>query len=469
MESQGEIKDMVRLAVIILAAGKGTRMKSGRVKMLHLLSGSPMLRYTIDCARDLKAQKVIVVIGHQSKEVKRSFQGEEIGFCLQERQMGTGDAVRCAQKMMKKFSGTVLILCGDVPLTKPETLKRLIELHDFFHATITILTTRVSDPAGYGRVVRNRKGKVVRIVEEKDASSREKRITEINSGIYCMDADYLFKALSGIQKENAQGEYYLTDVVDMAVKERKKVEALITDDPDEVMGINDRTDLANADRIMRERINTGLMKAGVTMINPAVTYIDKGVKIGKDTTIYPNCVIQGKTIIGENCVIETGSTIADAEIGNEVVVKSCSIITKSRIKDRASIGPFAHLRPDTYLEEGVKIGNFVEVKKSRIGKGSKASHLSYIGDTTMGEGVNVGAGTITCNYDGKKKHPTHIEDRVFIGSDTQFIAPVKIGKDSIIGAGSTITRNVPPFSLAVSRARQVNYKRIFDKKEKKKG
>jgi bifunctional UDP-N-acetylglucosamine pyrophosphorylase/glucosamine-1-phosphate N-acetyltransferase len=460
---------MKRLAVIILAAGMGKRMKSKRVKVLHHLSGSPMLRYTVGLAKDLKSEKVIVVIGHQSEEVKNVFQREGIDFCLQEKQLGTGDAVRCTREVLKKFSGTVLILCGDAPLIKRETVKRLIESHHASRSKVTLLTTCMANPAGYGRVVRDKKGRVVRIVEEKDASEREKRIPEINTGIYCMEADFLFRALPRIRKENAQAEYYLTDVVSMAVRERKKVSALVVGDPDEVMGINDRVDLAKADRIMRERINTELMRGGVTIIDPDVTYIDKGVEIGKDTVIYPNSVIQGNTIIGESCLIESGSMIVDSEIGSNVVVRSCSIITKSRIKDQASIGPFAHLRPETHLEEGVKIGNFVEVKKSKIGKGSKASHLSYIGDTTMGEGVNVGAGTITCNYDGKKKHPTYIEDRVFIGSDTQLIAPVTIGKDSLIGAGSTITRNVPPYSLAVSRSKQINYKKVFHKKGEKKG
>ena len=458
----------MRLAVIILAAGKGKRMKSRKVKMLHLLSGSPMLRYTVDLASRLKAERAIVVIGHQGEELKRIFHGEGIEFCLQEKQLGTGDAVRCAQNILKDFSGTVLILCGDVPLTRLETLKQLIELHTFSRATVTVLTTMVKDPAGYGRIVRNKRGTVVRIVEEKDTSKRERIISEINSGIYCIEKNFLFQALPGIKKENAQAEYYLTDVLSMAARERKKVSALIAVDPDEVMGINDRADLAKAERIMRERINTDLMREGVTIVDPASTYIDKGVTIGKDTIIYPNCIIQGHTVIGENCTIESGVTIIDSKTGSEVVVKSCSVITKCTIGNRVSIGPFAHLRPETHLEERVKIGNFVEVKKSRIGKGSKASHLSYIGDTTMGEGVNVGAGTITCNYDGEKKHHTHIEDRVFIGSDTQFIAPVRIGKDSVIGAGSTITRSVPPFSLAVSRARQVNYKRVFIKRGEKK-
>jgi len=266
-----------------------------------------------------------------------------------------------------------------------------------------------------------------------------------------------------------QAEYYLTDVVSMAVREKKKVSAMIVEEPDEVMGINNRADLAKAERIMRERTNTHLMKEGVTIVDPSAAYIDRGVKIGRDTIIYPNCIIQGNTSIGEECVIESSSVIKDSKIGSKVVIKHCSIITGCTIKDRVNIGPFAHLRPESFLEEGVKIGNFVEVKKSRIGRDSKASHLSYIGDTTMGKEVNVGAGTITCNYDGKKKHHTHIEDRVFVGSDTQFIAPVRIGKDSVIGAGSTITKNVPPHSLAVSRVRQINYKKVFDKKGGKKG
>lgn len=461
------MKKESRLAVIILAAGKSKRMNSKKVKVLHLLSGSPILKYPIDLARELKAERILVVIGYQSEEVKGIFKGEDIRFCLQKEQLGTADAVKCTFEELKDFSGTVLIISGDTPLVKLETLKELLELHLSTKSSITILSAVLENPEGYGRIIRDKKGSVKRIVEEKDATDKEKKITEISSGIYCMEKEDLFNILPQVERENAQSEYYLPDVVNLAVKERKKVTALITEDSEEIIGINDRTDLAKAEKIMQERINLQLMKEGVTLIDPAVTYIGKDVKIGRDSIIYPNCIIQGCTAIGEDCIIEPYSFITDSKIGKRVVVKSNSVISKATIGDGVQIGPFAHLRPETILEEGVKIGNFVEVKKSKIGRRSKAAHLSYIGDTTMGEDVNVGAGTITCNYDGKKKHHTFIEDRVFIGSDTQFIAPVKIGKDSIIGAGSTITRDVPPNSLAVSRAKQINYKRVFKEKDNK--
>jgi len=467
-ESQGKMKRIKELAIIILAAGKGKRMQSRLVKVLHRIAGLPMLCYPINAALALGAEKVIVVTGHQGERVKCIFGDEEIEYAFQKWQLGTGDAVRATEERLRDFVGNVLILCGDVPLIKVETLQRLVQFHDSSRSKVTVLTTRMSDATGYGRVVRDRSGGVVKIVEERDAGKKEKKITEINTGIYCMDAGFLFKALSEIGKENAQDEYYLTDVAAVAVRDGIKVSGLLVKDAEEVMGINDLIDLARADRIMRQRINSELMKKGVTLIDPETVYIDRDVKIGRDTVIYPACFIEGTTTVGEGCVIESGAMIVDSEIGNHVKVKSYSVIAESKVKDGASVGPFAHLRPGTVLEEAVKVGNFVEVKKSTIGKGSKASHLSYIGDTTMGEDVNVGAGTITCNYDGNKKHPTHIEDRVFIGSDTQFIAPVRVGRDSIIGAGSTITRNVPPGSLAVSRARQKNYKRVFAKKPMKK-
>ena len=462
----GKGNELVKsLAVIILAAGKGTRMKSDLVKILHPIAGTPMLALTLDLARSFRPDRLVVVVGSQRNLVREQFGAEDLLFVDQEEQLGTGHAVLTAGPALKDFQGTVLILCADVPLLSEETVKKFIKAHEEGLNTLSVLTTCLENPSGYGRVFRGEKGQLLRIVEEKDLRAGEETIREINTGIYCIEAPFLFSALLGLSDQNAQKEYYLTDIVAKASSQGKKAAAYLTEDPREVMGINTRLDLAKANQYLRHKIAERHMLEGVTLIDPQTTYIDHQVEIGRDTVLYPNCYLLGKTSLGKNCLIEPGCKITDTQVGNFVTIKASSVVSESIIEDRVEVGPFAHLRPLTVLREGSRIGNFVEVKKSVIGKGTKANHLSYLGDATVGEKVNIGAGTIFCNYDGRKKHPTLIEDGVFVGSNTELVAPIKIGRNAIIGAGSTITKEVPPDHLAVSRARQVNYKRRSRRKD----
>ena len=452
---------MNKLAIIILAAGKGTRMKSNVVKVLHPLAGLPMISYPVQAAQLLAPEKLVVVVGHQGENVKKSLSSEGISIVRQEEQLGSGHAVAVTEDALRTFAGTVLIMCGDVPLIRVETLRHFLQRHVESRAVVSVLTVVLEDPAGYGRVVRNESGAIRAIVEHRDATEAVKAIREINTGIYCCEASFLYPALKKIGRDNDQGEYYLPDIIALAVKEGKSAFAVITDDFQEVKGINDRIELAEADQAMRQRILKRHMLEGVSIIDPGSTYIDFGVSIGQDTVIHPNTSIRGTSAIGSNCSIDMNCIITNSVIGNGVHIKPSSVIDESHISDSVTIGPFAHLRPQTYVEEGGRIGNFVEVKKSRVGKRSKANHLTYIGDSTIGEGVNIGAGTITCNYDGTTKHPTIIEDGVFVGSNTSLVAPIKVGKDAVIGAGSTITKDVPPGALAVERSRQHIYEQWF--------
>ena len=446
---------MEDLSTIILAAGKGTRMKSDLVKVLHPLLGVPMLSYPIDLSLNgINSGKTIVVVGYQGEKIRAHFIDDRLTFVDQGDPIGTGHAVLCTEDHLKGFKGRVLILCGDVPLLKRDTVRRFIDAHKSSGSTITVMTAILEDPAGYGRIVRMDGGLIRRIVEEKDASPPEMAIREVNAGIYCVDSPFLFEALRRVSTDNAQGEYYLTDIVAIANQQGKRAYGFAVEDPTEVMGINTRVDLAKADEILRNELLTQMMLDGVTIVDPKTTYIDKTVRVGRDTTIYPNCYLQGETIIGERCIVEPNSQITDSKISGDVVIKTSSVIAESTIEDGASIGPFARLRPGTVVKRTARIGNFVEVKKSVIGEGSKANHLTYLGDTTVGKGVNVGAGTITCNYDGKKKHPTVIEDDVFVGSNVELVAPVTVKKGSTIGAGSTITKDVPEDALAISRSKQ---------------
>jgi len=445
------------IATIILAAGKGTRMKSDLVKVLHPILGLPMLSYPVELSlNEIEAEKTIMVVGHQADQIKKRFEDPRIDFVLQDEQLGTGHAVLQALPLLHGFTGTVLILCGDVPLVKAETLRCFIDTFSRNDSTLAVLTAVVKDPYGYGRIIRGPEGWLERIVEEKDASDEERLIREINTGIFCVRSTFLIEGLREIGKENAQGEYYLTDLVEVARKRDLRCSAHMVADPVEVMGINTRVDLATASEALRQEKIKELMLAGVTIIDPRTTYLDRTVEIGKDTTLYPNCTLQGKTRIGERCVIEPNSKISDTEIGDAVTIRSYSVITESRIEDEATIGPFAHLRPLSEVKAKAKIGNFVEVKKSIIGKGSKANHMAYIGDSLIGEEVNIGAGTITCNYDGFEKHQTIIGDRVFVGSNVELVAPVKVGSRSSIGAGTTVTKDVPEGALAISRVKQKN-------------
>lgn len=450
---------MPPLAIIILAAGKGTRMKSDLAKVLHPLAGFPMLGLVLNVARRLQPEKLLVVIGFQKELIREKFTTPDINFVDQDEQLGTGHAVLMATPKLKGFRGPILILSGDVPLLKEETLRKLIKFHEENQHILSVLTTRLENPQGYGRILRNKEGQIQRIIEEKDLLPGEESGGEVNAGIYCVEAEFLFAALPSLSDQNAQKEYYLTDIVEKAVKQNKKVGAFLVAESSEVMGINTRQDLARASQILRERIGEQHMLAGVTLIDPQNTYIDYGVQIGRDTVIYPNCYLMGETSLGQNCVVEPGCKIIDTKIGNFVTIKASSVVSESILEDRVEVGPFAHLRPQTVLKEGARIGNFVEVKKSTIGKETKANHLSYLGDATLGERVNVGAGTITCNYDGKRKNPTYIEDEVFIGSNTALVAPIRIGQKALIGAGSTITKEVPAETMAVARAKQVHYPR----------
>ena len=434
-------------------------MRSDLVKVLHPLLGVPMLFYNVDLALEgIEAEKTVVVVGHQADRIQGLFKDRSVQFVFQKEQLGTGHAVLQTLPFFEGFEGAVLILCGDVPLVKVETLRSFIDAFHLNRPVLSVMTVAVKDPFGYGRILHNRDGWLERIVEEKDATADERKVGEINTGIYCIDAAFLRGGLKEIGRENAQGEYYLTDLVHIAGRKGLKCSAYQVKDPIEVMGINTRVDLAIANEVLRQEKMKALMLSGVTVVDPKTTYADKRVEVGKDTVLYPNCFLQGRTRVGEGCIIESNTMISDTIVGNEVIIRSNSVIEESKIEDRAIIGPFAHLRPFSEIRTNAKIGNFVEVKKSVIGKGTKANHLAYIGDSTLGEDVNIGAGTITCNYDGFEKHQTIIGDRVFVGSNVELVAPVKVGNDASIGAGATVTKDVPEGALAISRVPQKNIK-----------
>lgn len=440
-------------AAVILAAGKGTRMKSALPKVLQPIGGQPMLHYPLQAARQAGFDQLTVVVGHQAEKVRQTFADEKIYWVEQTEQLGTGHALLCAAESLAGFSGTLLLLCGDVPLLQAEALQQMQKFHYHEKAAVTVLTAEMSNPTGYGRVIRDGE-QVLQIVEEKDATTQQRQVTEINTGTYLFDAEFVFSALKSLKTDNAQGEYYLTDVLAAAVTAGKKTRAICVSDPTEVMGINDRCQLAEAEAVLRWRVNTELMQSGVSMIDPTTVYVEPTVKIGADTVLHPNVQLRGTTKIGQNCTVESGVVVVDSSVADGVHLKAGSAIEESQIGPDCKIGPMAHLRPGTVLTGNNKIGNFVEIKKSFFGEGSQSSHLTYIGDAEVGRKVNFGCGTITCNYDGTNKHQTTIEDDVFIGSDVQFVAPVRIGRNSLIGAGSTITKDVPPDSLALSRSEQ---------------
>jgi bifunctional UDP-N-acetylglucosamine pyrophosphorylase/glucosamine-1-phosphate N-acetyltransferase len=454
-------------AAVILAAGRGTRMKSTLPKVLHAVAGLPMALYPGRLVRALGCAPAVLVVGHGAAAVEAALAGEDLRFALQEEQLGTGHALLCAREQLAGFSGTLLLLCGDVPLLREETLVRLLAFHQAQAAAVTVLTAEMADPHGYGRIVRDGE-EVLRIVEEKDASPKEKAIREVNTGIYAFEAPFVFEALGAVGRDNAQGEYYLTDVLALARAAGRKVCALAAGDPEETMGINDRVQLARAGALMRRRINAGLMRAGVTLVDPETAYIEPQVRLGEDTVVHPGVHLRGATVIGRDCVLEPGVVVTDCIVGDRVRLRAGSVAEGSEIGAGSAIGPMAHLRPGTVLAGENKIGNFVETKKARLGRKSQASHLTYIGDAEVGERVNFGCGTITCNYDGVHKHQTTIGDDVFIGSDVQFVAPVSIGSGSLIGAGSTITRDVPAGALALSRCEQKNIEGWVAKKRGKK-
>ena len=445
------------LYVVILAAGKGTRMKSARPKVLHELAGRSIIEHVLSTVDGLRAAASVVVIGHGADQMRAALASRPaLEFVVQSPQLGTGHALMQAAPALKGKSGTVLLVYGDVPLLQTNTLLRLVEHHRSRKAAATVLTMELPEPYGYGRIVRDKKGQIARIVEERDASAEHHKIREVNSGIYCFDLKPLFGALDQLAADNAQGEYYLTDLVSIYRQKKLRVETMELESPDELRGVNSRVDLAELGATIRARKNREVMFGGVTLEDPATTYIDTQVTIGADTIIGPGVLLQGATTIGEGCRIHAGCRLTDATIGDRVTVLDHSIIVESKAAAGAKIGPLAHIRPQSEIAEDAHVGNFVELKKTKLGRGSKANHLAYLGDATIGEKANIGAGTITCNYDGVNKHPTVIEDGAFIGSDSQLIAPVTIGKGAYVGAGSSISKDVPADALAVARARQEN-------------
>lgn len=443
---------MKRAAAVILAAGKGKRMHSSRPKVLHELAGKPLVQYVAEAALAAGLAPVVVVIGHGGEEVQGAL-GEGFLYAWQKEQLGTGHAVMQAMEVLPPEVEQVVVLAGDVPLLTATTVQGLVEEFTKAQAKGAVLTACLADPSGYGRVVRQGDRLVARIVEHGDASPEELAIQEVNSGIYCFERAALAECLQALRPDNVQGEYYLTDVVQLMGRRDWPVVAYRVEDPQEIMGINNRVQLAEAESIMRRRLNTKLMLAGVTMIDPSTTYIDAGVEIGQDTVIHPFTILRGKTRIGRGCTVGPQVNLRDTTLGDEVEIRY-TVAEEAKIGDQAKIGPFAYLRPGTVLGRGVKVGDFVEIKESFIDEGSKVPHLTYIGDAVIGKSVNVGAGTITCNYDGQQKHQTVIEDGVFIGSNSNLVAPIKIGANAYVAAGSTLTSDVPAESLAVARERQ---------------
>ena len=450
------------LETLILAAGKGTRMKSKLPKVLHKVGGKPMIQHVIDAARGAGSSREVVVIGSGAALVKKTIQNVE--FVLQEEQLGTGHAVLSAKENFKESEGTVLILCGDTPLLTSKLLKNFTAAHDASKCAATVLTAKMPNATGYGRIIRDTDGTFKKIVEEKDATDLEKKIHEVNAGVYCFDVKKLFGALEKVNNDNAQGEYYLPDALTILLDAGEKIGAFRADYADETIGINSRVQLAAADKVFRMKKNNELMDEGVTILDPNTTFIDIDVKIGQDTIIHPNTYIEGNTTIGEDCTIGPNIRFVNMKVGNKVTAHF-SYCHEAEICDGVTLGPYVHLRPGTTIGENVKIGNFVEVKNSVVGEGSKLPHLQYIGDTDMGSGVNVGCGTVTCNYDGKKKYRTTIGDNAFIGCNTNLVAPVKVEDGAYIAAGSTITKDVPKDNLAIARARQTNIE-VWDDKRK---
>jgi bifunctional UDP-N-acetylglucosamine pyrophosphorylase / glucosamine-1-phosphate N-acetyltransferase len=456
------------VVALILTAGKGKRMKSSVPKVLHPILGQPIINYVIEEVKKISPEKTVLVVGYGSDDVKKALKSDQLSYVSQSRQLGTAHAVMSSRRVLDGYDGTVVILYGDSPLIRHETLSKFINTHKKAKSLLSILTAKVSNPYGYGRIIRNGRGRLTSIVEEKDATPEQRSLNEINSGIYCVETSFLWKALDQIDKKNNQKEFYLTDIVGIASTSGVKVNGFNLNDEEEIMGINNRVELSHAEELLRKRINEKLMLSGVTILDPEQTYISPQVSIGKDSVIYPQSFIYGKTKIGKRCKIGPSVWIEDTEIKNDSTIKFSSYIEKSLIGANVMIGPFAHLRPYSELMDGAKIGNFVEIKKSKIGNSSKVQHLSYVGDATVGKRVNIGAGTITCNYDGLHKYQTIIEDDVFIGSDTMLVAPVKLGRGATTGAGSTITKDVESESLAIGRAKQVTIKNWKRKTKDKK-
>jgi bifunctional UDP-N-acetylglucosamine pyrophosphorylase / glucosamine-1-phosphate N-acetyltransferase len=446
--------------VMILAAGLGTRMKSRRAKVLHELGGSPLVAHVVRASFELAPGAIFTVVGHQASEVEAAVRDEaarleqpdaptrpELRFILQTEQRGTGHAVIAAREELSRRKGQLVILAGDAPLIKGETLRRLVNTHQAEGNDVTMLTVSMPDPTGYGRIIRDSQERFLRIVEQRDGSSEELAVQEVCVSIYCFEIASLIEGLDHLNTDNAQGEYYLTDVPKIMQSQGRRVGLLLHSDAEETAGVNTRIELADMERRLRERKLRELMLAGVTIVDPASTYIHERVEIGQDTIVHPQVIIEGTSKIGSGCTIRSWSRLKDVEIGDNVTIRNSCVIEDSVIHDGATIGPFARLRAGAEIGEKAGIGNFVEVKKSKVGRGTKAAHLTYLGDATLGERVNIGAGTVTCNYDGVRKNETIIEDDVKIGSDTMLVAPVRVGRGSKTAAGAVVTKDVPPDSL----------------------
>ncbi len=456
---------MKKRSAVILAAGQGTRMKSKLYKVLHPILGRPMIQYVIDALKPISVGPLVTVVGHGAESVMREV-GTASEFVVQEEQLGTAHAVLQAKERLAKKQGTTIVVCGDTPLITAETFERLFAHHEASQAKATILTTNISDPTGYGRIVRDDQANVKRIVEHKDATEAEKSIQEINTGTYCFDNEALFRVLEKVGNDNVQGEYYLPDVIEILKSGNEKVSAFIVEDQEETIGINDRVALSQSEKIMKRRINTRHLRNGVTITDIEQTYIAPEVTIEADVTIHPGTMISGNTHIGAGSVIGPHTEIDTCHIGEDTIIRQ-SVVNNSKIGNKVDIGPFAHIRPESEIHEHVKVGNFVEVKKSLIEEHTKVPHLSYIGDAILGKDVNIGCGAITVNYDGKDKHQTTVRDNSFIGCNVNMVAPVTIEEGSFVAAGSTVTKNVPKDSLAFGRARQVNKEGYVTKHMKK--
>lgn len=440
--------------VVVLAAGKGTRMKSKLYKVLHQVCGKSMVEHVVEAAQAIEPDKIVTVVGNGAKKVKTVLAGKS-EFVLQKKQLGTGDAVLTAEKQLAQKDGATLVITGDTPLFTSKTLQKLFDYHQNKGNAATVLTAQAPNPYGYGRIIRDEQDNVLRIVEQKDGSPEELKIKEINTGVFCFDNKQLFSALKQVTNDNAQGEYYLTDVLEILRNNKQRIGAYKMHDFSESIGVNDRIALAQATKIMQKRINEQHMREGVTFVDPDTAYIDADVKIGSDTVIEGNVVIKGKTVIGNNCLITAGSRIIDSQISNKVTITS-STIEGAKMADHSDIGPNSHLRTNSIIEAGVHIGNFVEVKNAEIGQNSKVGHLTYVGDATLGKDVNVGCGTIFANYDGVQKDHTTVGNRSFIGSGSTLVAPVNVADHAFIAADSTITKDVSQYDMAIARGKQVN-------------
>ena len=429
-------------------------MQSKLYKVLHKVCDRTMVELVLDSLNDLEMQEVITVVGHGAERVKEVL-GNRTKFVLQAEQLGTAHAVKVAKDELKDKEGTTIVMYGDTPLIRPETINSMLDHHENTNAKATVLTAIADNPFAYGRIIRDVNGKLVKIVEEKDATEQEKKIKEINSGIYCFDNKLLFEMLEKVKNDNNQGEYYLPDVLGLIREQKEIIETYLCDDFDETFGVNDRVALAYAENVMRNRINTKHMLAGVTLVDPTNTYIAPNAVIGRDTTIYPNVTIKSNTVIGEDCQIKPNSYLENAQIGNGVKVLS-STISDSKIGDYTSVGPYSHIRNNCDLGQHVRVGNFVELKNTTYGDGSKTAHLSYLGDTEVGRNTNIGCGTITVNYDGKNKYRTKIGSDAFIGCNSNLIAPLEIGDGAVVAAGTTVTENAPSDALVIARVKQEN-------------